>query len=352
MIPLSFYPGPSKVHERIPEFIQEAVLSGILGQNHRSKAFIEIYESCVKALKQQLNIPDNYTVLFTSSATECWEIISQSVVDKGSVHIYNGAFGKKWAEYTDDITSSVRKSEFGINEFPGRVEAHAGELICLTHCETSNATMLPASFLQAVRLQNPGNLIAIDATSSLAGVEIDFALADIWFASVQKCFGLPAGMAVMICSDRVAEKVKTLNERKHYNSLAFMLEMAEKFQTTYTPNVLAIYLLKRVSEASQHIKSISPDLIQRKENWESFLSTYTDISFLVENEALRATTVLALKANPEIVKEIKRKATEKGIILGNGYGAWADHTFRIANFPAHSAQDISYLQDFLQNFLS
>jgi phosphoserine aminotransferase len=51
----------------------------------------------------------------------------------------------------------------------------------------------------------PDALIAVDATSSMAGVELDWQSADIWFASVQKCFGLPAGMAVMVCSPRALQ---------------------------------------------------------------------------------------------------------------------------------------------------
>ncbi|MDZ7649122.1 MAG: hypothetical protein U5K54_19230 [Cytophagales bacterium] len=63
----------------------------------------------------------------------------------------------------------------------------------------------------------------------MAGIESKFQSADVWFASVQKCFGLPAGLAVMVCSaHKYNIYMKSVNERKHYNSLAFIHEMMDK----------------------------------------------------------------------------------------------------------------------------
>ena len=76
---ISFYPGPSRVHEEIPDYVKEAYREGILSINHRSEEFMSMSEKTISLLKNKLEIPKNYSVFYTTSATECWEIIAQSL---------------------------------------------------------------------------------------------------------------------------------------------------------------------------------------------------------------------------------------------------------------------------------
>jgi phosphoserine aminotransferase len=109
---ISFYPGPSRVHDEIPLYVKEGFKDGILSINHRSEEFMRICERTVNLLHKRLNIPKDYTVFFTSSATECWEIIAQSVIRDKSFHVYNGAFGQKWFEYTRRLHQGAESLPF------------------------------------------------------------------------------------------------------------------------------------------------------------------------------------------------------------------------------------------------
>lgn len=261
---ISFYPGPSRVHDEIPKYVKDAFSAGIMSINHRSDDFVSMSEKTIKLLKQKLNIPRNYTVFFTSSATECWEIIAQSVVTDKSYHLYNGSFGQKWFDYTKRIHPLAEPLPFDVNEKldPKKLIFDLKEgIICITQNETSNGTQVSNAIIRAIKKNNPSYLLAIDATSSMAGIDLDFKSADIWLASVQKCFGLPAGLGLMVCSPQAIERVKTINEKNHYNSLTFMTEMMDKWQTPFTPNVLGIYLLMRVLENTEAIKT-THDLIE------------------------------------------------------------------------------------------
>ena len=113
---ITFYPGPSKVYPQIAQYAQEAVSSGIISQNHRSPAFVELSQTAIHHFKEKMDIPADYWVFYTSSATECWEILAQSLVQQESFHIYNGAFGKKWAEYTSKLGIKVHNHNFEINK--------------------------------------------------------------------------------------------------------------------------------------------------------------------------------------------------------------------------------------------
>ncbi len=351
---ISFYPGPSKVWDALPRYMQNAWEEGILSVNHRSPEFIQVSRTCIRLLHEKLNIPDNYTILFTSSATESWEIIAQSIIGKEkSLHLYNGAFGEKWFEYTRKITGAASAYPFSPEALPepGALEVSSDTLLlALTHNETSNGTALPDAFLQEVRMNYPDQLIAVDATSSMGGIKLPFELADIWFASVQKCFGLPAGLAVFVCSPAAVERAQNPGENQHYNSLGYMLKMIEEAQTTYTPNVLGIYLLMRSLQDSPSTEVTHQLLRGRFSGWTSFITGHKDLSFLIKNRELRSSTVIPIEGTPAQVDRLKKTAKAEGLYLGNGYGEWKNTTFRIANFPAHTEREIQQLKDFLSTF--
>jgi phosphoserine aminotransferase len=350
---ISFYPGPSRVHDEIPKYVKDAFTQGIMSINHRSDDFISMSEKTIKLLKQKLNIPRNYTVFFTSSATECWEIIAQSVVTDKSYHLYNGSFGQKWFDYTKRIHPLAEPLPFEVNEKldPKKLIFDLKEgIICVTQNETSNGTQVSNAIIRAIKKNNPSYLLAIDATSSMAGIELDFKSADIWLASVQKCFGLPAGLGLMVCSPQAIERVKTINEKSHYNSLTFMTEMMDKWQTPFTPNVLGIYLLMRVLENMEAIKA-THDLIEERYNkWINFLKTRKNIRHFVNEEAVQSYTVIPVTADEQTIAAIKKSAKKEGILLGEGYGNYKPVTFRIANFPALKEKEIKTLMKFLEKY--
>ncbi len=351
---ITFYPGPSRVNNKVLNYLRDAFLDGVLSINHRSPEFEQIYKDCVATLREKLLIPDDYVVMFASSATECWEIIAQSLIDQESYHIYNGAFGEKWHEYTQRLKPNAKGEYFDMQtelEIDKLQVPQTAELIGITHNETSNGTAINYSTLAKLRKKYPHQLIAVDATSSMAGVRLDFDLADIWYASVQKCFGLPAGLAVMVCSPRALERAAQINEHSHYNSFIFMVEKMRLNQTTYTPNVLNIYLLMRVMEAAPSIMETEAKTILRYTDWVNFFKSFSSARLLIENEWVRSRTVLTLAAPENIVKEVKESAKRAGIVLGSGYGDLKSTTFRIANFPAIKTKEIKLLMEFFTEHL-
>jgi phosphoserine aminotransferase len=350
---ISFYPGPSRVHDEIPTYVKDAFKKGIMSINHRSEGFVEISKRTIALLHEKLNIPKEYTVFFTSSATECWEIIAQSVVQEKSFHIYNGAFGQKWFDYSERLHPGAAAYSFSYNDKidPKKVEIGQGYgAICLTQNETSNGTQVTNAILRSLKKSSIDSLIAVDATSSMAGIKLDFNAADIWLASVQKCFGLPAGLGLLVCSPRAIQLTNTVAERSHYNSITFMSEMMAKWQTPFTPNVLGIYLLMRVLEDSGAINEVHERIVERYEHWNTFLEERKSIRHLVDTKAVRSYTVIPVTAPPEVIQSIKSTAKHKGFLLGEGYGAWKATTFRIANFPALKKKEIKALMSLLEKF--
>ncbi|PIY12566.1 MAG: phosphoserine aminotransferase [Flexibacter sp. CG_4_10_14_3_um_filter_32_15] len=372
---MNFYPGPSKVYPQVKDWLNEAYDDGILSIQHRSQKFMQIYESIVKNLQKKHNIPKNYTIIFTSSATECWHILNDNFGNDtfskiNSYHFYNGAFGKKWFEYRKaNYPKTSFGIEFDINEginekledkFFQQIPQndYLPNIICLCQNETSNATQISQKTLSEIRQNRQNDFIFVDATSSWGGQNLNFSDADAWFVSVQKCFGLPAGLGIMALSPNLIDfyqneiQNKSNNDKPtRYNQLSFLLEKANQFQTTYTPNVLGIYLLSKVMEFVPNISVTSQKLEKRATDLYDFLEE-NGYKILIDNKTVRSQTVLAIELNEPKLSFLKQKAKENNIILGNGYGKWKQNTFRIANFPQHTDEEIEILKEFLVAYAS
>lgn len=349
--PYNFYPGPSRVYPQLMNYFQEAVETGILAQNHRSSVFESLFSMTKSLLKAKLNIPLAYEIIFVSSATECWEIISQSFVKSRSFHLYNGAFGEKWFQYAHKINPFTSGLKFDHNTLPDidSIKFNA-ELIALTHNETSNGAALPLAFQQKTRKQYANHLIAYDATSSMAAYNLAWENGDIWFASVQKGFGLPAGMALMVVSPAAVAKAKAVGDAKYYNSFNFILENAVRNQTHLTPNILNIFLLNRLLQHIDNMKVIDQHLQNRNQIFLTFINAQEGLDLLIKSTANQSYTVNCISAAPQIIKELKAQASSNGFLLGNGYADLNETTLRIANFPAIPDKHFNQLMNFFTTF--
>jgi phosphoserine aminotransferase len=346
---LNFYPGPSKLYNGIEQHMHEALESGILTMNHRSKEFMTLYAQVQRTFETYYSLPKGYLVFFTSSATECWEIIADSFHGNSFLSIYNGAFGKKWAEVNEKLGNRVQSKVFDIHSEPrfnySEEELHS-DIVCSTLVETSNGTFISSDVMNEMRQTFPNALIAVDATSGMAGLEIDWHHGDIWFASVQKCFGLPSGMAVMILSPKAINKVQYKSWDKHYNSLKRIVDNGEHLQTTNTPNILGIYLLNKHAEYLAENKPFQK-LEERMDRLYNHFIHHPDLRPLIVERNVQSPTILTLKGDENYILRIKKELKEHDIIIGNGYGIWKSDTVRIANFPAHTDEDFDRLLNLL-----
>jgi phosphoserine aminotransferase len=350
---VTFNPGPSRLYPRLKAYLAEAYDSGMLSMSHRSQAFSDMYAELAQNLKQQLNVPEEYRLYLFSSATECWSVLADGATTASSVHLYSGAFGERWYDYTQRIQPEVKPlkidTEYDLNQLD-LAEFEGYELVCLTQNETSNASQVSPEHIQRIRQATPKALLAVDATSSLAGLDLPIAQADIWFASVQKAFGLPAGLSVMFASPRAVEHFHRVNYRGRYHSLVFVEERYQKWQNTHTPNVMGIYLLWRLSQELPPIAEIDRKVRDRAAKYYEAIEQKHSMRPLIQRTENRSATVIAVRGEPALIQQVKDAALQQGITLGSGYGTLKKETFRIANFPALQDEEVDYLFAFLDRY--
>lgn len=335
---LNFYPGPSRIYPQVAQFAQDAFGSGILERNHRSPQFKSLLAQCTQALKAYFGVPQDYAVYYLSSATEAWEICAQSLLTAPHF-VHNGAFGEKWCAYTRRLLCQTTEKRYAPEEWP--VFEGEGDL-CFVANETSNGTHVP-------HFPDPRKgLICVDAVSSFGGVEYDVARADVWITSVQKCFGLPSGMGIMLASPKALERAREKGDRAFYNSLLFLEDNFSKFETPYTPSILGVYLLQRLLETLPPLEVVSQHLAARARALYRYFEGGDLLQPLVRDTALQSPTVLALTC-PR-AREVLLFLEENGAIVGKGYGHWKGSTIRIANFPAIPDADYVNLSKILATF--
>ena len=356
MVPkINFTPGPSQLYFTVHDHVRKAFRDGIPSLSHRTKEFESISKGATEGLRELLNVPSNYHLVFCASATEIWERIIQNLVEEDSYHLVNGAFSKKFYETATQLNKKASKTEVKPGEGFGELNIPSTELIALTQNETSTGVSLPIDYLNSFRDKNLNSLIVVDAVSSLPYPAFDYSKVDSVFFSVQKGFGLPAGLGIWMVNERCIAKAETLLSRGvsigSYHSLPSLLSMAQKNQTPETPNVLGIYLLSKVVH---DMLRRGVHIIRKETEYKSAilyqaLNNHPILKPFVKDELWRSKTVVVAECGDQTEK-VTKLLIQKGMQPGDGYGSAKTHQLRFANFPAHSKEQYELLVDTISEF--
>lgn len=352
---INFTPGPSQLYFTVADHVRKAFRDGIPSLSHRTKAFEEISREATEGLRELLNVPPNYHLVFCSSATEIWERIIQNLVEEHSFHLVNGAFSKKFYEVAMQLHRNAFRTEIKPGEGFQEINVPSTEIIALTQNETSTGVSIPLNVVHSFRDKNPGALVVVDAVSSLPYPDFDYSKIDSVFFSVQKGFGLPAGLGVWMVNDRCLAKAEALLSKNisigSYHSLPSLVSMAQKNQTPETPNVLGIYLLSKVvhdmlrrgihiiRKETEYKAAVLYQAVNRQELLNPF----------VKDERWQSKTVLVIESG-EQTEKLTKLLLQKGMQPGDGYGSAKTHQLRFANFPAHSKEQYHLLVDTISEF--
>lgn len=352
---INFTPGPSQLYFTVPDHLKRALRDGIGSLSHRSKEFEKIFQKTTEGLRELLGVPASHSIVFTSSATEVWERSIQNLVEEECYHFVNGAFSRRYHEIATQLHKRAHAREVKEGEgFEGDFTLPSGvELIAITHNETSTGVAWPLEKMYEVRKNNPSALLIIDAVSSLPYPAIDFTQIDSIFFSVQKAFGMPAGLGVWIVNERCLAKAETLLKKGvaigTYHNLPTLSSAAKKHQTPETPNVLAIYLLAQVVEdfLRRGVQTLRRETDYKAAILYQALQAHSIAKPFVEAAAFQSKTVIVAHTGSH-TKEISKALQTKGIYPGDGYGKAKETQLRFANFPAHSKEQFELLVDTLE----
>lgn len=351
-----FTPGPSQLYFTVPDHLKRAIAEDVPSISHRSKAFEKIFTETREKLNQLFGLPDGYDIYFTSSANEIWERIIQNLIRSTSYHFVNGAFAKKFFEFTTDYKkNSTMNAQANGAPFTDLSVPEDSELISITLNETSCGFAFNQKDISEIRGKYPEKIMAIDGVSAFPSIPFDFNLADTAYFSVQKAFGLPAGLGVWIVNERCYEKARQLENEGvvtgSYHSLSALKKTGINNQTPETPNVLGIYLLGKVAGdlLFRTSKAIQNETTYKAAILYQALEQSPHLRPSITTAVNRSKTVIVADC-PSGNAELLEQALIRNWVIGKGYGGSKTAQIRIANFPMHSKELMEQVADFISAF--
>ena len=245
----NFSAGPAVLPVPVLEEAQRDMLSlpgvgmSVMEISHRSKTFDEIIARAESGLRELLNIPDNYKILFLQGGASLqFSMIPMNFLpaDGTADYVITGSWGKKAlkeAKKAGSVNVAATMADGGFTRVPSREEINLNSHATYVHI-TSNETI---EGVQWKREPNVGDVALVaDASSDILSRAIPVDRYGMIYAGAQKNIG-PSGVTVVILRDdllqRVPEGLPTmLDYRTH----------VENKSLYNTPNTWGIYIISLV----------------------------------------------------------------------------------------------------------
>lgn len=211
----NFSAGPSMMPEEVLKEAQRDLLcypnSGcsVMEMSHRSKSFEEIIANAENNLREIMNIPENYAVLFLQGgATQQFYEVCCNLANTGDItnYVVTGNFAKKALEEAKRRTNAIEIASSKDRNFT-YIPKISDDMISpdakYLHI-TGNNTIYGTAYKKA---PNHGNaLLVADWSSAILGQNINVSDYDVIYAGAQKNMGV-AGLAVTIIKKDLIGKI-------------------------------------------------------------------------------------------------------------------------------------------------
>lgn len=247
----NFSAGPAVMPVPVLEKAQSEILSldgigmSVMEISHRSKNFAPILEAAENGLRQLLNVPQNYRILFLQGgATQQFSMIPMNFLGQSETadYVITGAWGKKAlkeAKRCGNAVSIFSTADGGFKSVPEQAELNFSPDAKYVHY-TSNETIEGVEF--KYELDGGGTPVICDASSNILSKPLDIEKYALIYAGAQKNIG-PSGVTVVIIREDLLAAVP---ENQH-SFLDYRL-IAENDSMLNTPNTWGIYLISLVCE--------------------------------------------------------------------------------------------------------
>lgn len=241
----NFSAGPAALPLEVLEQAKSDLLDyqgcgvSVMEMSHRSKQFKEIIETAEADLRELLNIPDGYKILFLQGgATGLFASIPMNLSKNGKAdYIVTGSWSKKAAGeakmYTD--VNVVATSEDENYTYVPDVDnlSFRGDVDYIYICQ--NETIHGVRY---AKLPDTGNIpLVSDVSSMFLSEPMDISKYGIVYGGVQKNIG-PAGLAIAIIREDLIRK--DIFEKTP--SIMNFKKMADADSLMNTPNCWSIYM--------------------------------------------------------------------------------------------------------------
>jgi len=332
--------------------------------SHRSAEAKAVHVDTLERLRKFLEAEKGEIILFPSSGTGFMEAAVRNTVPRGGKVLVTviGAFGERFAEVveTNGRKAVILRKEPGQAVKPEELDEALRknpdvQAVTITYNETSTGVLNPLPELAKV-VHEHDKLLFVDAVSAMGGADIKFDEwgIDIVFASSQKAFGVPPGLAMAAVSERVFEIAEKMPERGWYFDLPLYRKFNEKKKgTPSTPPLPQIFGLNVVLRIIEKMGGKKAWLDMYRKRSEMIREGVKEMGLgILAEEGYESPTITAVVV-PEGMKgvDVYNAMRERGFELAKGYGSVAEKTFRIGNMGYITFDDIREMLDNLREVI-
>ncbi len=252
----NFSAGPSILPQEVIKKAADALINfngldlSLIEISHRSKDFVDVMDKACNLVKELLNLPEGYSVLFLQGGASLEFLMvpyNLLKVDGKAAYLDTGTWSSnaiKEAKNLGNVEVVASSKDKGYNYIPKNYVISTD--IDYFHC-TSNNTIYGTQLKEFPKTNIP---LVCDMSSDIFSRQLDFSQFDLIYAGVQKNIG-PAGATVVIVKDEILGK----SGRAIPSMLNYQIHI-EKESMFNTPAVFAIYVSMLTLERLKNLGGI------------------------------------------------------------------------------------------------
>ena len=350
----NFSAGPAVLPEEVLKEAAEEMLDyrgcgmSVMEMSHRSKMFENIIQEAEADLRDLLEIPDNYKVLFLQGgASQQFAMIPMNLMkNRVADYIVTGQWAKKaWQEAqkygkANKIASSEDKTYSYIPDCSDLPISPDADYVYI--CE--NNTIYGTKFKKLP--DTKGKTLVADVSSCFLSEPVDVSRYGILYGGVQKNIG-PAGMVISI----IREDLITEDALPGTPTMLTFKTHADAGSMYNTPNCYCIYMCGKVFKWLKKMGGLSA-IKERNEKKAGILYDFLDSSSLFKGtvvpEDRSLMNVPFITGNKELDAKFVKEAQEAG--LENLKGHRSVGGMRASIYNAMPVEGVEALVSFMKNF--
>lgn len=321
----NFSAGPAVLPEEVLQELADEMLDyngtgmSVMEMSHRSKAYQEIIDTAEQDIRDLMNIPDNYKVLFLQGgASQQFAMIPMNLMkNRVADYIVTGQWAKKAyqeaAKYgkANKIASSEDKTFSYIPDCSDLQISKDADYVYI--CE--NNTIYGTKFHKLP--DTKGKLLVSDVSSCFLSEPIDIEKYGIMYGGVQKNIG-PAGMVIAVVREDlitgdVLEGTPTMMNYKTHADAGSMYN---------TPNTYCIYMCGKVFKWLKKMGGLEV-MKARNEEKAKILYDFLDASSLFQGTVVKEDRSLMnvpfITGNEELDAKFVKEAAAAGLVNLKGH---------------------------------
>lgn len=210
---INFSPGPAKIPDEVLRIVQDELLNyhgqglGVMEMSHRSKEFEEIIFGAEKSVRDLLNVPQNYKVVFLQGGgAGQFAAVPLNLMHTGSAdYLVTGSWSQsavKEAEKYGKVNWVAPKPEKFISIPDASTWKHSTDASYFYHC--GNETVHGVEFPETPSVPNNTPIVA-DISSNFMSRKEDVSKYGLLFGCAQKNVGC-AGVTTVIVREDLLDK--------------------------------------------------------------------------------------------------------------------------------------------------